>query len=210
MRCQRCQQEWPDEFEFCPKCGVSLEGVQATKGSAAATGRAAAVVGDKNVVIPGQVGGSVTVRYGPEGPDPESLRLAYLCRIQGECGRLPLRGVDLEASDATRAAQPLNLANVYVELDTTLQVPASLDSEEVVSALLNLSTEYQLHDMALVSARTLPDGEGVGEKKLRHITSLECAAHFRQMVLLGDPGGGVRPASCWYECLPQAVTVASL
>lgn len=30
-----------------------------------------------------------------------------------------------------------------------------------------------------------------------------------RFLLADDPGAGVRPASCWYECLPQAVTVAS-
>ena len=30
------------------------------------------------------------------------------------------------------------------------------------------------------------------------------------LLILGEPGSGVRPASCWYECLPQAVTVAGL
>jgi hypothetical protein len=31
-----------------------------------------------------------------------------------------------------------------------------------------------------------------------------------RFLLADDPGAGVRPASCWYECLPQAVTVAGL
>jgi hypothetical protein len=38
----------------------------------------------------------------------------------------------------------------------------------------------------------------------------QVAARHDRAVVLGDPGAGARPGSCWYECLPQAVTVADL
>ncbi|NLF10513.1 MAG: hypothetical protein GX597_01860, partial [Anaerolineaceae bacterium] len=142
--------------------------------------------------------GDVVVRYGDlvardkhvhryhlasPPPDTGPLRDAYLRCVAERCGRLPLRGVDVGSSDATRAAQPLNLANVYVELDTMVQVPVGSAPGRVISAAL---TE------ALSSRREGPPTavEGVEGKELRRVSVLECAARFRHLVLLGDPGGG--------------------
>ncbi len=142
--------------------------------------------------------GDVSVRYGdlvvrdkyeyhthlaPPPPDTTPLRDAYLRCVAERCGRLPLRGVDIGSSDATRAAQPLNLANVYIELDATVQVPADAWPGQVISA--SLEDSLALDREGLRSVRG-----AAGDEKRRRVTVLECAARFRHLVLLGDPGGG--------------------
>ena len=138
--------------------------------------------------------GNVSVRHGDfvsgdkiinppapsPGPQPDALRTAYLKRLVRECGRLPLRGVDIGTSDPGCAAQSLNLANVYVELDTTVRVPAGAPPGEVISESLKSSLALDREGLRL---------EREGED-LRAVSALECAARFRHMVLLGDPGGG--------------------
>lgn len=55
------------------------------------------------------------------GPPPRNRQeeLDIYCRVVAQaCGQLPLRGVDVGASDATAGQKPLGLANVYVDLDT--------------------------------------------------------------------------------------------
>jgi hypothetical protein len=199
MECQTCKREWPDEFEFCPKCGLAIV---AGDRSAAATGRSIAQVGEGHVALSGDVQGDVTIVQGKaERVGAVDLRHAYLCRLQGECGRLSLRGMDVDAGDPTRAAQPLNLAHVYIELDTTVQVPAGAEPGDVIFASLQRSLAQD--------GKGQPLPESHDREEMRRVSALECAARFRHMVLLGEPGSGVRPASCWYECLPQAVTVAS-
>jgi len=183
MQCQQCQHEWPDGFKFCPDCGIVIVAVQASEGSATATGRGIAQVGESNVALSGDVKGDVTiVQKQAEGVDAADLRHAYLCRLQGECGRLSLRGMDVDAGDPTRAAQPLNLAHVYIELDTTVQVPAEAGPGDVIFASLRRSLAQD--------GKGQPVLESHDREETRRVSALECAARFRHMVLLGDPGGG--------------------
>jgi formylglycine-generating enzyme required for sulfatase activity len=114
------------------------------------------------------------------GPRPDALRAAYLRHLTERCGWLPLRGVDVGASDPRRAAQPLRLAKVYVELDTTVRVPAGAGPGDVISESLKSSLALDREGLRL-------EREG---KDLHAVSALECAARFRHMALLGDPGGG--------------------
>jgi hypothetical protein len=81
--------------------------------------------------------GDVSVQYGdfvgrdkhehhyhlaPPAPDLTPLREAYLRHIADRCERLPLRGVDVQAGDATAHAERPCLAHVYVDLGTTTQM----------------------------------------------------------------------------------------
>jgi hypothetical protein len=55
------------------------------------------------------------------GPRPRNRQeeLDIYCRVVAQaCGQLPLRGVDVGASDPTAGQKPLGLANVYIDLDT--------------------------------------------------------------------------------------------
>jgi formylglycine-generating enzyme required for sulfatase activity len=85
-------------------------------------------------------------------------------------GQLPLRGVDVGASDPTAAQKPIGLANVYVDLDTTARVK------------LTAKEKKQREQDAIAALQR--------EDETRPFGALEAMMANRQMVLLGDPGGG--------------------
>jgi hypothetical protein len=91
---------------------------------------------------------------------------------------------------------------VYVALDTRTQV-VEREEEGKAKAPRRRASKSDAEEVPDWLAEPRPGDE------TRFLSALEAVNGERQMVLLGDPGGGVRPASCWYECLPQAVTVAS-
>ncbi|GAB4457716.1 MAG: hypothetical protein Kow0031_38460 [Anaerolineae bacterium] len=71
------------------------------------------------IAIAGDVKGNVYV--GPP-PDDEAGALAIYRRVlKHAAGQLPLRGIDLDASDPAAGKSPLHLVNVYIDLDTTQQ-----------------------------------------------------------------------------------------
>jgi hypothetical protein len=106
--------------------------VGASGGSAAASDRGAAIVGDWNVVLTGEVVGDVTISLARgtgdrEGTDPGALREAYLFRLFHETRGLPLLSVDHEAMGDVDLGDPsgkgvsrlsLELARVYTALQT--------------------------------------------------------------------------------------------
>jgi predicted NACHT family NTPase len=109
------------------------------------------------------------------GPPPENhteaLRIYRRVLVQTS-GRLPLRGVDLGASDPTSGQQRLDLAQVYVNLDTKTQVP--LTEEPLTEEEKKRRRE-----------RVLPE-----ERETRPLGALEASIDNRCLVLLGDPGSG--------------------
>jgi len=114
-------------------------------------------------LITGVVHGNVY--HGPPATDPEEALRIYRRVLIASCCHLPLRGVDLEASDPTATQQRFNLADVYVDLDTTTQAPIDTDEEE---------SERQRR--------------GMGET--RPLSVLEATVSNRRLVILGDPGSG--------------------
>jgi len=92
----------------------------------------------------------------------------YYREVARSSERLPLRGVDMGASDPASGQKPLCLANVYVDLDTTTSVPKDGAGKQ---GRENQSTP----------------GE---DQKTRPLAALEAAIANRRLVLLGDPGGG--------------------
>ena len=105
-------------------------------------------------------------RYdGPPPRTPDEARAIYRQVVAAGCRHLPLRGIDIGASDPTCARQPLRLAHVYVDLDTTALVPVEKDKR----------------------ARRESPGP---ERETRPLGALEAAVTNRRLVLLGDPGGG--------------------
>jgi formylglycine-generating enzyme required for sulfatase activity len=103
MQCQRCRTEWPEEFSFCPTCGIPIVvAAEAREGSAAAAGRAAATVGDDNIVLTGDIGQDLSIHIvknylrGAPHLDEDGFRDAlarYLTWLDGTCGWLTLRGI---------------------------------------------------------------------------------------------------------------------
>jgi formylglycine-generating enzyme required for sulfatase activity len=108
------------------------------------------------------------VYLGPKPQDPTEA-LAVYCRVLTQaCARLHLRGIDVGVGDPTAGPKPLSLVNVYVNLDTTTQVPS--DEAEKESP----------------DRRRLPSEA----RETRPQSALEATVAHRRLVLLGDPGGG--------------------
>ncbi len=97
-------------------------------------------------------------------PDNSAAALEkYRRDMARECGHLSLRGVDRDEADAAARHNPLGLANVYIELHTATQIPLSAEERG--------REENRWRD-------TRPQ------------TALEAVLENRELVLLGDPGGG--------------------
>ena len=141
---------------------------QAEDGSAIAQGTGAKSVAKGGILIEGDV------YTGPKTDDPaEALRIYRRVLVQSTAS-LPLRGVDVGASDPTGEQKSIGLANVYVDLDTksTLveEIPGTapdIDPDE---------TEFVISRQDTVGKRTL--------------AALEAVVGNSAMVLLGDPGSG--------------------
>jgi formylglycine-generating enzyme required for sulfatase activity len=165
MQCPNCKRTWPDEFNLCPMCGVTLKAEMGAGASGAIAQAGGVAAGAGGVAVGGDVHGNVYV-----GPPPqesaEALRI-YRRVLAQSSGHLPLRGVDLGASDPASGRHRLGLAQVYVNLDTKTQVPLT-EKEE-----------------GKRKGRALPE-----ERETRPLGALEAAINNRRLVLLGDPGSG--------------------
>ncbi len=126
---------------------------------------AGAVAAAPGATAIGTVHGNVYL--GPPAQDPGEA-LAIYCRVLvSACRHLPLRGVDIGASDPTGGQQRLDLAQVYVNLDTKTQVPLSEEKTK------------QRQQRAKVD-----------EQKTRPLGVLEATIQNHRLVILGDPGSG--------------------
>ena len=104
---------------------------------------------------------------GPASPRPTKALAAYLKTLVASCSHLPLRGVDVGASDPTRSQEPMDLAQVYVDLDTTTHVEPKKAKKK------GRKREPELAD-----------------RETRPLRALEAAAKHKHLVILGDPGSG--------------------
>lgn len=160
------------------------------------------VNGDDNITVTAkenstaiaQVQGNVYI--GPQPQNPAEALTIYRRVLGQNCAQLPMRGIDVGASDPTAAQSALNLANVYVALDTTNQIPLT-EAEKAARREQN------------------PTDRG---QETRPLSALEAVVGYRRLVLLGDPGGGkstlvnhlthcltmhsLEPASGWLNSLP--------
>lgn len=126
----------------------------------------ATVAGAGGVAVRGNVYGNIYT-----GPPPKNSAEAlaiYRRLVAQTCGQLPLRGVDVGASDPTAGQKPLGLANVYVDLDTKTQVELKPDEKKKQGR----------------------ERSSMGERGTQPLGALVAAIANRRMVLLGDPGGG--------------------
>ena len=96
------------------------------------------------------------------------LEMSYLRRVQEDANPLPLAIIDPRAVERSRL-QTMELLRVYVALNTETRVPV----EEDVRPAKGRRAE-----------------RGMQERETRPLAVLEAASRERQMVLLGDPGGG--------------------
>ncbi len=143
-----------------------------------AQGKGAIAAGAGAVVIGGsaQVHGGVHVSH-PPSDEPkraaEEAIAAYCVWIARQHAGLPLRGIDLGASDATSADKPLRLASVYVDLATTSR-------DELA----------QSKGTSLRSRAAAPDELGGPEHDAPPLSALTALARNPHVVLLGGPGSG--------------------
>ena len=136
------------------------------KGSGAvAQGEKSTAAGKGGLAIGGNFKGNIYI-----GPPPKNETAAlklYWEMVVTNWRTLPLRGISMEATDATKGNQPLHLDQVYVNLDTTARVPVSEKSFLRGKAFL----------------RGVPE-----EPKV--LNGLEAISSNRRCVILGDPGSG--------------------
>jgi formylglycine-generating enzyme required for sulfatase activity len=182
MECPTCQRTWPDEFKFCPHCGVSFEaeiaegasGAVAQGPHAKAAGRAgvaadqvgAPIATESSIAAGGDVLGAgarkETHYHGEEPLSPEAMREAYLRHLVSKVSQVPLSGIDPKAASDSEAR--LELRAVYTGLCT-------MTPEEC----------QRLED------RDRQEPAQVERSRLSALAQLD--RHDR-LVLLGDPGSG--------------------
>ena len=108
------------------------------------------------------------------GEDPEeakSVIALYLHALSADLAGLKLGEIDAGAQETKR--QPLQLADVYVALDTTAAIPAG-------DGL----------DQWLERGRTGKPDEPSGQRDMRPVAALEALSAHRELTLLGKPGSG--------------------
>ncbi len=136
-----------------------------TGSGAIVQGAGAMGAGAGSVVVGGDVLGSIYM--GSPTDDPTQALAIYRRVYVAGCQNLPLRGVDVGASDAQDSRRHLALEQVYVALDTTAQAPKEAGGKRKKGS-----------DPALEREETRP------------VTVLEAVAQNPLAVILGDPGSG--------------------
>jgi hypothetical protein len=115
-----------------------------------------------STVITGSIHGNVYL--GPAAGDPDEALRIYHQVLASSCSDVPLRAVDVAAADATGQRRGMDLAAIYVDLDTTAHVAGE------------------------TTRRKGAPRRSLGED--RPLRALEAVAQHRRLVLLGDPGSG--------------------
>lgn len=150
-------------------------------GGAIAQGAGAIAVGKGAVYVNGDFQGSLYLGEKPEDDD-QAIKI-YRRMIIQTASSLPLRGVDVGASDPTLSQKAIGLVNVYVDLDTTTeQFRSKTDSDFLMNK----------------------EGTSTGRER---ISVLDAVKQNRSIVLLGDPGSG---KSTFVNFLAQCLAAHSL
>jgi formylglycine-generating enzyme required for sulfatase activity len=169
---------------------ANLQGQEAEiKGDGAvAQGDGAKAVGKQGVLIEGSFQGNI---YLGEDPEEEEKQLAiYRQVIMRSTSSLPLRGIDVGASDPSQAQKDIGLANVYVDLDTRTQIYEkdleNLRKGKPLSVLSQNPEDLMVKHLAIERSddEKSPRGENIPLPVLSSVITNP------NMVLLGDPGGG--------------------
>ncbi len=152
-----------------PSTKMDVEG----SGAAAAAGGVAG--GAHSTVIGGDVYGNI---YAGEAPADGTEALRIYCRMFVHNHRhLPLRGVDVDASDPQVGAKRIELSRVYISLNTTefRQAATGKQDRRAESPPIDSSE-------AIAVFR--------GEEERVPVSALEAVSLDKNSVLLGDPGSG--------------------
>ena len=145
----------------------ALQGqIEATvSGSGAVAQQGGTAAGKGGLAVGGDIHGNVYM--GDPTDDPDEALAIYRRVYVSSCRPLPMRGIDVGASDPQGGQKQLDLDHVYVSLDTTARVELTPDGkrrEESVAMAERAET--------------------------RAVTALEATVQNRRLVLLGDPGSG--------------------
>ncbi|MBA2591669.1 MAG: NACHT domain-containing protein [Pseudomonadota bacterium] len=112
------------------------------------------------------------VIQGNEDPEEaKSVIALYLHALAGDLAGLKLGEIDTSA-DQTRQA-PLQLADIYVPLDTTLRIPKDV----TLAHCLSREPDRQRDDLH-------------AQREMRPVSALEALATHRELTVLGKPGSG--------------------
>jgi formylglycine-generating enzyme required for sulfatase activity len=111
------------------------------------------------------------VQGGEDTEEAKSVIALYLEALVADLAGLKLGEIDVAAQETSR--EPLQLADVYVPLDTTLSIPAD--------ATL---AEWLRQDRKRTSVEPREPGD------TRPVAALEALAAHRELTLLGKPGSG--------------------
>ncbi|HTN85391.1 MAG TPA: SUMF1/EgtB/PvdO family nonheme iron enzyme [Sorangium sp.] len=143
-----------------PKKDRGRTDAQPSKRSVEVRGRSVGLGGDmtNSVAITGHVEGNVYIGPPIQGPE-EALRI-YCEVVVKTCSRLPLRAVDVAEADPTHPAERMDLAAVYMDLETKTPAPGK------------------------VAVGAFERGA------IRRLRALEAVTLKRRAVFLGDPGSG--------------------
>ncbi|MCP4686917.1 MAG: hypothetical protein GY859_02640, partial [Desulfobacterales bacterium] len=156
----------------------NLDGVTVAKGGIFIKGNVQGdVVGKNKTILFNQenqrvgtqynIGGDLHQGAAPGNDDEEALRI-YREFLARTCENVSLRGMDRGTCDPGSRENPLGLANVYIDLNTTtLKSKKGEDAGDVKGP-----------------------GSGQEERETAPLSALEAAAGNERMALVGDPGGG--------------------
>ncbi|MBN1954409.1 MAG: SUMF1/EgtB/PvdO family nonheme iron enzyme [Anaerolineae bacterium] len=188
MRCPRCGKVWPDEFNVCPICAVSLQaeiaegasGAVAQGAGAQAAGERALVARDieRSIVITGDRA-HVSVGEKPCAPLSDDEALAcYLDHVVEANRRLPLQGI----RSATGLVS-IELEEVYVTLTATVHRTVQ-DEAAWLEEMAGLAPgeARRARRMGLDPPRAMTEPVKVEVQ--------EAIAMYPRLVVLGDPGSG--------------------
>lgn len=111
------------------------------------------------------------VKSGEDPEEAKSVIAHYLGALAADLAGLKLGEIDTSV-DQTKMS-PLELADIYVPLDTTLRIPQGATLAEW-----------------LARERSNQRDTSSAEREMRSVSALEALAEHRELTLLGKPGSG--------------------
>ena len=142
---------------------AAAPGASPAGSEAIAQGTEAIATGTRGVSVQGNVQTSViitgdgnTIHHAAALRDPAAALAVYCRTLATSCRHLPLRGVDIHASDPAENQWRLDLAQVYVALRTTARLPRTDADPRQHSQLQPRATGLTAEEDRLYSVRWKP------------------------------------------------------